>query len=155
MSTAVERLRAADLRATMPRIAVLDVLDLARDTHEHLAAFDVHARVVRQLGSVSLQAVYDCLDALERAELVRRIQPAGMPAHFESRVGDNHHHVVCRSCGRTDDIDCVTGDAPCVHPASTGGFVIEQAEITFWGICPDCATEARTRAKGVERPVTT
>jgi Fur family ferric uptake transcriptional regulator len=157
MSTAIERLRAADLRATMPRVAVLDVLDLARDTHEHLAALDVHARVARELGSVSLQAVYDSLDALERAELVRRIQPAGMPAHFESRVGDNHHHVVCRSCGRTDDIDCVTGEAPCMHPASTAGFVIEQAEITFWGICPDCVAAAQTRAPGAgtERPVTT
>ncbi|BDI22679.1 Fur family transcriptional regulator [Herbiconiux sp. L3-i23] len=133
-----ERLRAAGLRATAPRTAVLAVLDSAAD-HEHLSAAAVLERVRGAIGAVSVQAVYDCLDALEQARLVRRIQPAGQPAHFESRVGDNHHHAVCRSCGRTSDIPCLHGSAPCLTPAQTGGFLVDQAEITFWGLCADCA----------------
>jgi Fur family transcriptional regulator, stress-responsive regulator len=136
---AAERIRDAGLRVTAPRVAVLDALDSA-DDHEHLSAATVLELVRDRIGAVSVQAVYDCLDALTAAQLVRRIQPAGQPAHFESRVGDNHHHVVCRSCGRTSDIPCVHGDAPCLTPSTTAGFQIDQAEITFWGICPDCAT---------------
>ncbi|MFD1715212.1 Fur family transcriptional regulator [Amnibacterium flavum] len=142
MADSTTRLREADLRATAPRVAVLDTLESARIASEHLTATEIADRVAARIGAVSLQAVYDCLAALEQAELVRRIQPAGHPAHFEARVGDNHHHVVCRSCGRTEDIDCVVGEAPCVHPSSAGGFVIDQAEITFWGLCPDCAASA-------------
>ena len=147
------RLHEAGLRATAPRVAVLDVLDAAAGT-AHLAAAAIVAAVRGRLGTVSVQAVYDCLDALEKAALVRRIQPAGHAAHFESRVGDNHHHVVCRSCGRTEDIDCVHGDAPCLAPdptSSPSGFRIDEAEITFWGLCADCADSppplpSRTRA---------
>jgi Fe2+ or Zn2+ uptake regulation protein len=135
------RLHEAGLRATAPRTAVLDVLEGARGT-AHLTAAAIVTAVRSRLGTVSVQAVYDCLDALEKAALVRRIQPAGHPAHFESRVGDNHHHVVCRSCGRTEDVDCVHGDAPCLTPDATStpdGFRIDEAEITFWGLCADCA----------------
>ncbi len=139
MTYSAERLRTAGLRATGPRIAVLDSLEDARGG-DHLTAADVLTRVRDRLGTVSVQAVYDCLDSLEEARLVRRIQPAGSPARFETRVGDNHHHAVCRSCGRTTDIDCVHGDSPCLTPSSTGGFRIDEAEVIFWGLCPDCAT---------------
>ncbi|MCU1437637.1 MAG: ferric uptake regulator, Fur family [Naasia sp.] len=138
MATTAERIRAAGLRVTAPRVAVVDALDAARGT-EHLTAAAVIERVREQIGSFSVQAAYDCLDALAKAGMVRRIQPAGHSAHFESRVGDNHHHVVCRSCGRTSDIDCVHGDSPCLTPATTTGFTIDEAEIVFWGFCPDCA----------------
>ncbi|MFP7833441.1 Fur family transcriptional regulator [Marisediminicola sp. LYQ134] len=133
-----ERLRDAGLRATAPRAAVLDVLD-GTEPHEHLSAAALVELVRARIGGVSVQAVYDSLDALEHAGLVRRIQPAGLPAHFESRVGDNHHHVVCRSCGKTSDIPCVHGEAPCLTPSETAGFRIDQAEITFWGLCAECA----------------
>jgi Fur family transcriptional regulator, stress-responsive regulator len=139
VTSTVDRLRSARLRATAPRIAVLDVLEAARGGG-HLTASDVVSRVRNHLGAVSVQAVYDCLDSLEEARLVRRIHPAGSPARFETRVGDNHHHVVCRSCGHTTDIDCVHGDSPCLTPSSTGGFQIDEAEVIFWGLCPDCAT---------------
>ena len=137
MTTSSERLREAGLRVTAPRVTVLDVLESARD--QHLSAADVVALVRQRLGAVSVQATYDCLDALVEARLVRRIQPAGSPARFEARVGDNHHHAVCRSCGRTTDIDCMHGDSPCLTPATANGFRIDEAEVIFWGLCPDCA----------------
>jgi Fe2+ or Zn2+ uptake regulation protein len=137
MTTSSERLREAGLRVTAPRVTVLDVLESARD--QHLSAADVVAQVRDRLGAVSVQATYDCLDALVEARLVRRIQPAGSPARFEARVGDNHHHAVCRSCGRTTDIDCMHGESPCLTPAATNGFRIDEAEVIFWGLCPDCA----------------
>ena len=94
---------------------------------------------------ISTQAVYDCLDALTRTGLVRRIEPAGRPALFEARVGDNHHHLVCRACGDTVDVDCAVGGAPCLHPSESHGFVIDEAEVVFWGLCPDCNQTARQR----------
>lgn len=128
------RLRAADLRVTAPRLAVLAALPPGR----HLAVEAVAAAAREQLGSLSTQAVYDILRALTTAGLVRRIQPAGGPARFESRAGDNHHHLVCRSCGTTADVDCATGAAPCLQPSGAAGFLVDQAEVTFWGACPDC-----------------
>ena len=133
-----ERLRAAGLRATRPRVEVLRALATA----PHSDADRVVALVRDQLGSVSLQAVYDVLRALSEAGLVRRIEPAGSPGRYELRVGDNHHHVVCRSCGATADVDCIRGAAPCLEPSEGHGFVVDEAEVTFWGVCPDCAVPA-------------
>lgn len=128
-------LKGAGLRATVQRIAALDAL---RRTPGHLSVELVTDQVRARLGTVSQQAVYDALGALASAGLARRIEPAGSPALFESRVADNHHHVVCRGCGAVADIDCVVGAAPCLETSETHGFVLDEAEITFWGICPDC-----------------
>lgn len=133
---AVEALRAAGLRVTAPRRAVLAWLR----GHPHSTAHAVGAAVREQLGAVSTQAVYDVLDACTAAGLLRRIEPAGHPARFERRVGDNHHHVVCRRCGHTDDVDCVVGARPCLEPSADHGFAVDEAEVVFWGLCPDCAT---------------
>jgi len=128
------RLRATGLRTTRPRVAVVEVLAGGR----HLTADAVAVAVRSQLGGVSKQAVYDVLAALGQAGLVRRVEPAGSPALFEARVGDNHHHVVCRGCGAVADVDCATGAAPCLEPSATGGFTVDEAEVTFWGHCPSC-----------------
>ncbi|MDX8151259.1 Fur family transcriptional regulator [Patulibacter brassicae] len=129
-------LRGADLRVTRPRLAVL------RAVHAHPHA-DTHSLidVVRaELGEVSQQAVYDVLHALTDAGLLRRIQPLGSVARYESRVGDNHHHVVCRSCGAVADVDCAVGHAPCLAASEHHGFVIDEAEVIYWGTCPACAS---------------
>lgn len=142
MTTSAERLRAAGLRVTTPRLAVLDALDAARVAggDHHLTVADVAARVREQRGSLSTQAAYDCLDALVGAGLARRIEPAGRPALYEARAGDNHHHVVCRVCGATADVDCAEGPAPCLLPAQhPPGFVVDEAEVIFWGRCATCA----------------
>jgi Fe2+ or Zn2+ uptake regulation protein len=132
-------LRAAGLRVTGPRLAVYEVLDAGRADGRHLTAAEVAAGVRARTDGVSTQAVYDCLAALGRAGLVRRIEPAGQPALYETRVGDNHHHLVCRDCGRTVDVDCTHGAAPCLTPAVDHGFVVDEAEVVYWGRCPDCA----------------
>jgi Fur family ferric uptake transcriptional regulator len=142
MTTSVQhRLRTSGLRVTAPRSAVLQVLDDATRGQEHLTAAEVAERVRERLGTVSLQAVYDCLDALVDAGLARRIEPAGHAALFEGRVGDNHHHLVCRQCGRTVDVDCAVGLAPCLTASATAGFVVDEAEVVFWGRCPDCQSD--------------
>jgi Fur family transcriptional regulator, stress-responsive regulator len=128
-------LRRHGLKATAPRLAVLDAVE-ALGGHPDVETIARQARA--RLGGISTQAVYDNLRALTEAGLVRRIEPAGSPARYETRVDDNHHHVVCRRCGAAQDIDCVVGAAPCLEPASTGGFRVDQAEVTFWGLCPDC-----------------
>ena len=151
-TTAAERIRARGLRATRPRIAVLDVLDSATGDR-HLAAADVAERARAGLGTLSTQAVYDCLEALTGAGLARRIEPAGHPARYESRVGDNHHHLVCRACGTTVDVDCVTGAAPCLDPSSTAGFAVDEAEVTFWGRCSSCRASAGS-SEPHDRPIT-
>ena len=129
-----ETLRQASLRVTRPRVAVLTALA----ERPHADADSLATMVRRDLGSVSTQAVYDVLRALTGAGLVRRIEPAGSPARFEVRTGDNHHHVVCRSCGSIADVDCAVGRAPCLDAASDRGFTIDEAEVTYWGLCPDC-----------------
>lgn len=129
-------LRRAGLRVTGPRVAVLS--DLAED--KHLTADQLAEAVRARVGTISTQAVYDVLRALTTAGLVRRIEPAGSPTRYETRVGDNHHHVVCRSCGAITDVDCVIGEPPCLSPADASGFVIDEAEVTFWGLCPTCQT---------------
>ena len=129
-------LRGAALRVTRPRIAVLAAV------HEqpHLDTDAIISLVRRDLGAVSHQAVYDVLRALTTAGLVRRIQPTGSVARYETRVGDNHHHVVCRSCGAIADVDCATGATPCLTASDDHGFTIDEAEVVYWGRCPDCST---------------
>jgi Fur family transcriptional regulator, stress-responsive regulator len=127
-------LRGAGRRVTTPRLAVY----AAVAAHGHLDADGV-GRVVRgALGSVSTQTVYDALGVLCELELLRRIEPAHSPALYETRVADNHHHVICRGCGAVADVDCAVGDAPCLEPSSARGFVIDEAEVTYWGLCPAC-----------------
>jgi Fur family transcriptional regulator, stress-responsive regulator len=130
-----ELLRSRGLRVTRPRLAVLQVLGESRG---HLDVDQVVGRVRERLDSVSTQAVYDVLGALSRAGLARRVEPAGSPALFEARAGDNHHHVVCRGCGMIADVDCVVGHAPCLDPSNADGFEVDEAEVTFWGLCPGC-----------------
>lgn len=132
--TGEELLRSRGLRVTRPRLAVLEVLAGGG----HLDVDEILRRVRQRLDSVSTQAVYDVLGALARAGLSRRIEPAGGPARFEARTGDNHHHVVCRGCGEIADIDCVHGSAPCLEPDNSHGFEVDEAEVTFWGLCPNC-----------------
>ncbi|WP_306211319.1 Fur family transcriptional regulator [Actinoplanes sp. RD1] len=134
MMTPEELLRGQGLRVTRPRLAVLDVLTQGG----HLEVEEITRQVRERLDSVSTQAVYDVLGALSRAGLARRIEPAGSPARFEARVGDNHHHIVCRSCGTIEDIDCVVGERPCLRPNDGHGFQVDEAEVTFWGLCPAC-----------------
>ncbi|MDQ2789624.1 MAG: transcriptional repressor [Actinomycetota bacterium] len=128
------QLRQAGLRVTAPRQSML--LWLAE--HPHATAEQVRRGVVQRLGTVSTQTVYDVLAACTSAGLVRRIEPAGHPARFECRTGDNHHHVVCRSCGRTDDVDCAVNLRPCLTPSDDHGYLLDEAEVVFWGVCPHC-----------------
>jgi Fe2+ or Zn2+ uptake regulation protein len=130
------RLREAGLRVTRPRLAVLDAVAEV----PHADTESVIAAVRRDMPSVSHQAIYDSLSALARAGLVRRIQPLGSVARYESRVGDNHHHVVCRACGSIADVDCAVGEAPCLTASETSGFSIDEAEVIYWGTCPACST---------------
>jgi Fe2+ or Zn2+ uptake regulation protein len=134
-----QMLRGADLRVTKPRLAVLTaVYDRPHaDTHSLIDA------VRDELGEVSPQAVYDVLRALTDANLVRRIEPAGSVARYESRVGDNHHHIICRGCGAIADVDCAVGETPCLTATETHGFTIDEAEVIYWGTCPDCRKEPR------------
>lgn len=129
-----QQLRAVGLRVTAPRLAALEVLE----SHPHSTADFVAARVREQLGGVSTQTVYDVLRVCSERGLLRRIEPAGSSVRYESRTGDNHHHLVCRACGTIRDIDCATGEAPCLTPNADHGFVIDEAEVTFWGLCSQC-----------------
>jgi len=134
-------LRGASLRVTRPRIAVLSAVHAL----PHADTNDIIDSVRTELGAVSNQAVYDGLRVLSDAGLVRRIQPPGSVARYESRVGDNHHHVVCRSCGLMADVDCAVGTAPCITPIEDHGFVIDEAEVIHWGLCPDCSASPTLR----------
>jgi Fe2+ or Zn2+ uptake regulation protein len=134
--TIAEELRAAGLRVTAARAALLETV---RDG-DHLGVEAIAAGVRDRVGHVSLQAVYDALHALTAAGLVQRIEPAGSPARYEGRVSDNHHHVVCRSCGAVADVDCAVGDAPCLTASDDHGFSIDEAQVIYWGWCPDCST---------------
>lgn len=132
-------LRDAGLRVTRPRAAVLE----AAYAHPHADTDSIIGAVRRDLPSVSHQAVYDSLRTLTEAGLLRRIQPSGSVARYESRVADNHHHVVCRECGRIDDVDCAVGDVPCLTASDDHGFTIDEAEVVYWGLCPDCTATRR------------
>jgi Fe2+ or Zn2+ uptake regulation protein len=129
-------LRGAGLRVTRPRVAVLTAVY----DNPHADTDSIIGVVRDDLGEVSHQAVYDVLRALTAAGLVRRIQPAGSVARYESRVGDNHHHVVCRSCGVVDDVDCAVGTTPCLTASDGRGFAIDEAEVVYWGLCPRCSS---------------
>ena len=131
-----EELRGAGLRVTAARVALLETV---RDG-DHLDVEAIAAAVRDRIGHVSLQAVYEALHALTAAGLIRSIEPAGSPARFEGRVGDNHHHVVCRSCGAVADVDCAVGEAPCLTASDDHGFSIEEAQVIYWGLCLGCAT---------------
>ena len=141
MPDLADQLRAADLRVTRPRIAVLEAVQ----ANPHADTETIFSTVRGGLPDVSRQAVYDVLHALTAAGLVRRIQPSGLVARYESRVGDNHHHVVCRDCGVIGDVDCAVGDVPCLTPSDDGGslegFAVDEAEVIYWGLCPDCAAQ--------------
>lgn len=128
-------LRGAALRVTRPRLAVLTAVQ----AHPHAATHSILSAVRRELPDVSHQAVYDVLRALTATGLVRRIQPSGSVARYESRSGDNHHHVVCRSCGVIADVDCAVGETPCLTASDDRGFSIDEAEVVYWGVCPECA----------------
>ena len=138
-----ELLRGAALRVTRPRVAVLTAVH----AHPHADTDSIIGAVRNELPEVSHQAVYDSLHTLSAAGLVRRIQPLGSVARYESRVGDNHHHAVCRSCGAIADVDCAVGHAPCLTASEDHGFVIDEAEVIYWGLCPDCNTVTHTDSR--------
>jgi Fur family transcriptional regulator, stress-responsive regulator len=137
-------LRAAGLRVTRPRVAVLTALH----EHSHADTDSIIGLVRQDLGEVSHQAVYDVLHALTDAGLARRIQPMGSVARYEARVGDNHHHVVCRSCGAMADVDCAVGDTPCLTAADDSGYEIDEAEVIYWGRCPECVVATSAASGG-------
>jgi Fe2+ or Zn2+ uptake regulation protein len=140
MSEAGDMLRQHGLRVTAQRLAVLRTVAGA----PHVTADTVADTVRAEIGSISVQAVYDALAAMAEKGLLRRIQPAGSPARYESRVGDNHHHLICRMCERMVDIDCAVGETPCLTAAEDFGYEIDEAEVIYWGRCPACAAAART-----------
>jgi Fur family ferric uptake transcriptional regulator len=143
----IERLREHGLQVTAQRLAVLRAVS----SGDHGTALDVVESVRAEIGSISRQSVYDTLGLLADHDIIRRIQPAGSPARFEARVGDNHHHLVCRRCGRMVDVDCAIGEVPCLTPSDDWSFDVDEAEVTYWGLCPDC----RTVAPNQRRPTTT
>lgn len=137
-----EQLRLVGLRVTRPRVAVLEAVR----SQPHADTETIFAAVRSGLPDVSRQAVYDVLNALTSARLVRRIQPSGSVARYESRVGDNHHHMVCRACGVIADVDCAVGEAPCLAASDDNGFVVDEAEVIYWGLCPGCSTTHPSRS---------
>ncbi len=132
---------------TAQRLAVLRTVS----DHPHVTADSVAETVRGEIGAISVQAVYDALAALTDKGLLRRIQPAGSPARYEDRVGDNHHHLICRSCGRMVDVDCAVGDAPCLTASDGLGYEIDEAEVIYWGRCPECVAAASASSNGRER----
>jgi len=134
--TSADELRRVGLRVTAARMALLESI---RDG-DHLGIEAITSKVRDRIGHISLQAVYEALHALTAAGLIRRLEPAGGPPRFEGRVGDNHHHIICRSCGVVADVDCAVGEAPCLTASDDHGFSIDEAEVVYWGLCPDCST---------------
>ncbi|MFF7333961.1 transcriptional repressor [Streptomyces sp. NPDC008150] len=144
-------LRGKGLRSTAQRRAVLEALR----GHPHSTASELEARIAAGpgAGALSRQGLYNVLEDLDGVHLVRRIEPAGSPARYELRVGDNHHHLVCRGCGRVEDVDCAVGAAPCLDPLEDKGFAIDEAEITWWGVCVDCRRKPAAEPAPAESPV--
>jgi len=140
--TTAEELRGVGLRVTAARVALLETV---RDG-DHLGIEAIASGVRERIGHLSLQAVYDALHALTAAGLIRRIEPAGRPPRFEGRVGDNHHHIVCRSCGGVADVDCAVGEAPCLTASDHNGFQLDEAEVIYWGLCPECSSSDTSRS---------
>jgi Fur family ferric uptake transcriptional regulator len=137
------RLRQHGLHVTAQRLAVLRAVA----DRPHSTADDIDKVVRAEIGAVSRQAVYDVLGALTDKGLLRRIQPAGSPARYEGRVGDNHHHLICRACNRMVDVDCAVGETPCLTAADDSGYEIDEAEVVYWGRCPDCAANSASNSK--------
>lgn len=137
---AAELLRDRGIQVTAQRLAVMRAVA----NEPHITADAVAEAVRAEIGAISLQSVYDALAVLVGGGLIRRIQPAGSPARFENRVGDNHHHLICRICGRVVDVDCPVGSAPCLTLIDDRGYEVDQAEVAFWGRCPDCLGQSRT-----------
>lgn len=135
-------LRQHGIQVTAQRVAVL----AAVASQPHITATGVADAVRAEIGAISIQSVYDALDLLAAEGLIRRIQPAGSPARFEDRVGDNHHHLICRVCNRMVDVDCAVGAAPCLAASDSQGYAIDTAEVTYWGVCPDCSGSAQIRS---------
>lgn len=133
--SAADELRGAGLRVTAARVALLETVREG----DHLDAESIASGVRDRVGHISLQAVYEALHALTSTGLLRRIEPPGSPARFEGRVGDNHHHLICRSCGAVQDVDCAVGHAPCLTAADDHGYSVDEAEVVYWGLCPTCA----------------
>jgi Fe2+ or Zn2+ uptake regulation protein len=136
----LELLRENGLSVTAQRLAVLNAVS----EHPHCTADAIAEGVRAEIGTISRQAVYNTVGLLAEKGLIRRIQPAGSPARYEDRVGDNHHHLVCRSCGKTVDVDCAVGKTPCLHATENFGFQIDEAEVVYWGICPKCMATAES-----------
>jgi Fur family transcriptional regulator, stress-responsive regulator len=134
--TPADELRGAGVRVTAARVALLETVREG----DHLGVEAIATLVRARLGHISLQAVYEALHALTAAGLIARIETPGSPARFEGRIGDNHHHLVCRSCGAVADVDCAVGHAPCLTASDDHGFTIDEAQVIFWGLCPDCST---------------
>lgn len=140
MEAWTHHLREHGIQVTAQRIAVLKAVA----THAHATADEIAEAAREQLGSISRQGVYDALNTFAEKGLIRRIQPAGSPARYEDRVGDNHHHLVCRSCGAMVDVDCAGGAKPCLTAAEEHGYIIDEAEVVYWGICPDCQSKTQS-----------
>lgn len=145
MRDSAKRLREHGIPVTAQRVAVLRAVSRGPHATADAIAEDVRA----EIGAISRQAVYDALGMLVERGLIRRIKPAGSPARYEGRVGDNHHHLICRTCGRTVDVDCAVGNAPCLTPADGSGYQIDEAEVIYWGTCPDCLAKNRGCAGGI------
>ena len=150
-----DTLRQRGIHVTAQRLAVLRAVS----SQPHITADAVAEAVRAEIGAISLQSVYDALGVLVAEQLIRRIQPAGSPARFEDRVGDNHHHLICRVCGRVVDIDCAVGSAPCLTASDDNGYEIDEAEVAYWGRCPDCVVKSgapsRSRQQARLKPDTT
>lgn len=140
-------LRRHGLQVTAQRLAVLRAVS----AQPHSAAPEIAAAVRSEIGAISVQAVYDALAALTDKGVLRRIQPAGSPARYEDRVADNHHHLICRTCGRMVDVDCAVGETPCLTASEESGYAVDEAEVIYWGRCPDCVAEASVSSRGVIR----
>lgn len=134
-------LRRHGLQVTAQRLAVLRAVA----ERPHRTAGEIEVVVREEIGAVSLQAVYDALGMLAEKGIIRRIQPAGSPARYEGRVGDNHHHLICRTCGRMVDVDCAIGDPPCLTAVDNSGYEIDEAEVIYWGRCPECLAASSRR----------
>jgi Fe2+ or Zn2+ uptake regulation protein len=140
--TPLELLNKHSLAVTAQRLAVLRAVS----GHPHITADQISENVRKEIGTISRQAVYNTVSLLAEKGLIRRIQPAGSPARYEDRIGDNHHHLICRNCGKTVDVDCALGEAPCLHVTDDSGFQIDEAEVVYWGICPECISNKKPLA---------
>ena len=151
MSEHNDLLRKYGVAVTAQRLSILGTLS----SHPHSTAVQVADIVRSELGTISRQAVYDSLGVLAQGGIIRRIQPSGSAALYECRVGGNHHHVVCRSCGKTEDVDCAVGHTPCLTASNDAGFIIDEAEVIYWGYCPECQcqdTDAKTNTPNNDSP---